>query len=195
MNRFSLSQTNNALPDSVCESGSAFYVNTDFRIVLRIFRLLQDPEVLDEDKHTIFLRLFFKKEIPDDPYAAFHWFANCGQDSGGSGDKDFDFEHDAMEIYGAFMQLYGIDLLTCGEMHWWKFNALLAGAFVCDTPLSNKIRLRHMDDSEAKRKNDLNNAKQRAKIGQSISRSDTMLEEEMRRRLKNGESIADLIGR
>ena len=194
MKQFSLSR-NTALPDSICENGSIFYINTDFRIILRILRLMQDPEVLNADKHRIFLRLFFREKPPNDPYKAFEWFFSCGNPADGSGDRDFDFEQDAQEIYSAFMQVYRIDLLDCPGIHWWKFNALLSGAFACDTALSNKIRLRHSDDSKSKRENDLNLAKQRVKIGANISRSDTMLEEDLRNRLMKGESIADLIRR
>lgn len=194
MKQFSLSSIN-TLPDSVLENGSVFSINTDFRIILRILRLLQDPEVLEADKHRIFLRLFFCENVPENPYAAFDWFVSCGVPSNGSGDHDFDFEQDASEIYSAFMQLYRIDLLDCPPMHWWKFNALLFGAFVCDTALSNKIHFRHMDDSPSKRKNDAARAKQRVKISSRISRSDFTMEEELRRRLMHGESIADMIGR
>ena len=195
MHKFSLSNTSKALPDSYIENGSAFPVNADFRIILRIFRLLHDPQVLDEDKHAIFLKLFFPGEIPPSPYAAFKWFANCGEETEGTGEKDFDFEQDAMEIFASFMQVYGIDLLECPGMHWWKFSALLSGAFVQNTALNNKISLRHIDDSEAKRKSDLHNAKQRAAICEKMSVSDRMLENEMKKRLMNGDSIADLLGR
>ena len=194
MKQFSLSSPR-ALPDSVVENGSAFPVNTDFRVILRILRLLQDTEVLDADKHRIFLRLFFPGAVPEQPYAAFSWFVACGIPEDGDGERDFDFEQDSPEIYSAFMQIYRIDLLDCPGMHWWKFNAMLGGAFVCNTALSNKIHLRHMDDTQAKRKNDAARAKRRAEIKNYISHGDSMLEDELRRRLMNGEPIADMIRR
>lgn len=191
MNRFSLSREN-ALPEACMAEGRAFSVYSDFRRILRILRLLNDPEVLDADKHTLFLKLFFKDEIPPEPYKAFAWFVNCGEEREG-GEKDFDFEQDAREIYAGFMQIYGIDLMET-EMHWWKFSMLLDGLFGGETALGSKVQLRHMDDSKAKRKTDLSRAKRNAAIGRSISRADAALENRLRERLQAGLPINDLLG-
>jgi len=193
MQKFSLSSKNKALPEAYTADGNAFPIYTDFRRILRILRLLGDSEVLDEDKHILFLTLFFKKEIPPDPQAAFEWFIHCGETRDGNGEKDFDFEQDAREIYAGFMQLYGIDLIEI-DMHWWRFSMLLDGLFAADTPLANKVRLRHMDDSKAKQKNSLAIAKRNAAIGRNLSRADTAIEQEIRNRLKAGKPIGDLIG-
>lgn len=193
MQKFSLSAKNNALPEAYTAGGSAFPIHTDFRRILRILRLLNDPEVLDSDKHEIMQRLFFKGAIPPDPQAALQWFINCGETREGGGDRDFDFEQDAREIYSAFMQIYSIDLLET-NMHFWRFSMLLDGLFSCDNALSNKIRLRHADDSAAKRKSDLSRAKRNAEIGISVTAADMMLEKQILQALQEGKPINNLLG-
>lgn len=193
MQKFSFSGKNRALPDAYTADGSAYPIYTDFRRILRILRLLNDPQVLDADKHSIMLSLFFRGEIPPDPQAALSWFVNCGQVREGSGDHDFDFEQDAAEIYSAFMQVYRIDLLQ-EDMHFWRFSMLLDGLFSCENALSNKVRLRHADDSTAKRKNDFNRAKRNVEIGRKISSGDAAVQEALLQRLQEGKPINDLLG-
>lgn len=193
MEKFSLSLKNKALPEAYISNGSAFPIYTDFRRILRILRLISDPQVLDSDKHSISMRLFFKSEIPPDGQSALQWFISCGEEREGGGDQDFDYEQDAREIYSAFMQVYSIDLLE-SDMHYWRFSMLLDGLFSCENALSNKVHLRHMDDSKAKRKNALSRAKRSVEIGRNISSGDAALESQISRRLQEGKPINDLLG-
>ncbi|MGU8046729.1 bacteriophage Gp15 family protein [Streptococcus suis] len=67
----------------------------------------------------------------------------------------YSIEHDAEYIYAAFMQVYRIDLIEVqGELHWKKFNALLAG-LPDNTKMSEIMRIRAWKpskyDSEAER--------------------------------------------
>lgn len=193
MKQFSLSLKNRALPEAYIADGNAFPIYTDFGRILRILRLLNDPEVLDADKTTVALELFFRAKLPPDPVSVLQWFINCGEERDGSGEKDFDFEQDAREIYSAFMQVYGIDLIDT-DMHYWRFSMLLDGLFSCDNALSNKVRLRHADDSKAKRSSDLERAKRNAAIGCTLSGADAALERQLQERIKAGKPVHDLIG-
>lgn len=193
MEKFSLSSKDKALPEAYTADGNAFSIYTDFRRILRILRLLDDPNVLDLDKHIGLVRLFFKGDIPPDPLDAFKWFVSCGIERESGGDKDFDYEQDAREIYSGFMQIYGIDL-TQTDMHFWKFSMLLDGLFATDNALSNKVHLRHLDDSKAKRENDLSRAKRNAAVGCNMSAADAALENLLRQRIQAGKPINDLLG-
>ncbi|HFI0790118.1 TPA: bacteriophage Gp15 family protein [Streptococcus suis] len=67
----------------------------------------------------------------------------------------YSIEHDAEYIYAAFMQVYKIDLIEVqGQLHWKKFNALLAG-LPDNTKMSEIMRIRAWKpskfDSEAER--------------------------------------------
>lgn len=193
MYSFSLSSKNRALPEVYQVDGSTFPIYTGFRRVLRILRLLDDPNVLDTDKHFVMMTLFFKDKIPPDPYEAFKWFVSCGIERESGGEKDFDYEQDAREIYAAFMQVYGIDLIET-DMHYWRFSMLLDGVFSTDNALSNKVHLRHMDDSKAKRDSAIARAKRNAAVSSTISGATANLENLIRERIQAGKPINDLLG-
>lgn len=195
MKSFSLSSLD-ALPEGVCEGGEEFAVNTDFRAILRIFRMLGDPEISERDKPWLLRRMFFAGKTPVQAERHFEWFVGCGREKGEGGSmRDFDYEQDAAEIYSAFRQVYGIDLMDAEKLHWWRFCPLLEGLFCCENALSGKVRLRHMDDGAAQRKADLTRQKRAVALKERISRSDAALEELVRERLMNGQPIGDLMGR
>lgn len=170
-------------------------IRTDFRVVLTVEAMLSDPEVRDGDKPLLLRRLFAPELTVEDALSAYGWFVRCGREPerGETTERDFDFSQDAGEIYASFLALYGMDLFAVEELHWWKFDALLSGAFSADTPLSRKVRLRHADDSDGMKKESLARAKEAVQITQSQSRSDQALDKELRRRLMAGEPIEDLI--
>ena len=55
-------------------------------------------------------------------------------------------------IYAAFLQQYGIDILTT-NMHWWKFKSLLDG-LTNETKFMQVVGYRLMDISKIKDKNE-----------------------------------------
>lgn len=191
MKSFSLSSLD-ALPESVEDCA----VNTDFRVILRIFRMLSDPEINDDDKPWLLRRMFFADKVPAQAEKRFEWFIGCGREKGEpSGERDFDYEQDAAEIYSAFRQVYGIDLMDIEKLHWWRFLPLLEGLFCCDNALSNKVRLRHADDDKNKQKASLERQKRAVRLRENISRTEAAFEEELRERLMKGLPINDLMGR
>lgn len=195
MKSFSLSSLD-ALPESVTERGNNYEVNSDFRVILRIFRMLGDPEINEEDKPWLLRRMFFPGKAPAQAENRFEWFVSCGREKGEpGGERDFDYEQDAAEVYSAFRQVYGIDLIDIEKLHWWRFLPLLEGLFCCPNALSNKIHLRHADDDKNKQKAALERQKRAVKLQIAISRSDMALEEAIRERLMKGEPIGDLLGR
>lgn len=192
MNKFSLS-SKKMLPETVEVDGSVFELRTDFKTILRCFKLLDDPEIVEEHKQAILLKMFFNGAYPANGIEIFLDFVRCGEpEKAGSDDKDFDFEQDAKEIYSGFMQLYGIDLLTA-NMHWYKFVALLGGVFSAGASLSNKIEIRHSKDSEGKRKANADRARQNAAIKETISADDERIQKEIIRRLNAGESLKGVV--
>lgn len=184
-----------ALPEHVEISGERYAVETDFRKILLVLKAVDDPNLEGFTKDEYLRRHFFKGAAPDGMAGAFAEFVNCGREEReSSGRRDFDFEQDAPEIYSAFMQIYGIDLFAVEQLHWWKFSALLDGVCVTDNALSNKIRLRHMDDSEGEKKAGAERAKRNAALKTEVSGSEKALQDELIERLKNGQDISDLLG-
>ena len=133
---FSLSRTKKkALPDTVEVDGSVYDIRPGFRNILKILRLQNDPDVLDGHKAELLCRWFFDGEAPEAWAEAFGHFVRAGDEPElPAGERDFDYEFDAPEIYASFRQLYGIDLMD-EDLHWWQFRALLGGCFLCSCAL------------------------------------------------------------
>lgn len=193
MQKFSLSSLD-GLPEAYVSGGREYPINTDFRVILRIFRMLADVEISPEDKPQLLRRMFYKQRFPIDADAGFSWFVGMGADkSEPGGEKDFDYEQDAKEIYSAFMAAYGIDLLEA-ELHWWKFSALLNGVFCGENALSSKIHLRHIDDPKSKRETAIKRSKRAAELSESVSKSDAAAADKMRERLMQWSQKSDHTG-
>ena len=191
---FSLSRAKKkALPDTVEADGSVFDIRPGFRNILKILRLQNDPDVLEGHKAALLCRWFFVSDVPENWAEAFGRFVRAGDEAEPtSGERDFDYEFDAPEIYSSFLQLYGIDLLDA-DLHWWRFRALLGGCFLCKCALSEKIRLRHLDTSRCDDKAAAQRAKDAVAIPDAIGLDERLLNEQVRERLLRGEAIDDLI--
>lgn len=191
---FSLSRTKKkSLPDTVEVDGSVYDIRPGFRNILKILRLQNDPDVLDGHKAELLRRWFFDGEAPEAWAEAFGYFVRAGDEPElPAGERDFDYEFDAPEIYASFRQLYGIDLMD-EDLHWWQFRALLGGCFLCRCALSEKIRLRHLDVSKCEDKAAAQRAKDAAAIPDAVGIDERLLTEQVRERLLRGESIEDLI--
>lgn len=184
-----------ALPDTVLVDGGAFSVNADFKTILKIFAILDDPEILDAHKGAQLVRLFFREEVPAHWEEAFGWFVRCGEEPRPEREEErgFDYDFDAPEIYASFLQLYGVDLLR-KNLHWWQFSALLAGCCLSRCPLSEKLRIRTLDVSKCADKAAAQRAKDSVQIPERIGAAERMTRERVLERLARGESVADLIG-
>lgn len=132
---------------------------TDFKQVLKFFRLLDDDELDEQEKFLWMCKIFFNA-VPSDAQAAVNAVAAfiAGSDgvdgeSGGSSKKVFCYNQDAGRLFAAFMQAYRIDLRT-EKMHWWAFLELF-NALPDNTRLMQVIELRgrksdKTDSKEAK---------------------------------------------
>lgn len=99
--------------------GSVYDIRPGFRNILKILRLQNDPDVLDGHKAELLRRWFFDGEAPEAWAEAFGHFVRAGDEPElPAGERDFDYEFDAPEIYASFRQLYGIDLMD-EDLHWW----------------------------------------------------------------------------
>ena len=116
----------NPIIDPLPEEWEGVKIKTDFKNVLRFFKLLDDDRFTEFEKNTMVQQLFFAEPVKD-LNGFFSWYLSCGEDSsGGSGKRVIDFNIDAGKIYSAFRQVYGVDLRT-EPMHWFTFKALFDG--------------------------------------------------------------------
>ena len=149
------------LPSSVKINGTEYDINSDFRTSVLFSLLMEDDSLNEEEKVLQALNLYYPV-VPDNLEEAIEqikWFYSCGKLNNPIGNKKarasskkvFDFEVDANYIYSAFMSQYNIDLQDIGQLHWWKFKALLEGLKE-DNKLSKIIEYRSMDLSKIKDK-------------------------------------------
>jgi hypothetical protein len=124
--------SNNILLDQLPRAFEGVPINTSFRAVLKLYRI-QEEDCSDEERALKIARLFFDKNIPDDPrvWDFLMYFVTRGEEEkADTGERLFDFEIDAGRIYAAFLQSYNIDLVK-QDLHWWifldLFRALPAG--------------------------------------------------------------------
>lgn len=149
------------LPSSVKIDGTEYEINSDFRTSVLFSLLMEDDSLNEEEKVLQALNLYYPV-VPDNSEEAIEqikWFYSCGKldnpignrKARASSKKVFDFEVDANYIYSAFMSQYRIDLQDIGQLHWWKFKALLEGLKE-DNKLSKIIEYRSVDLSKIKDK-------------------------------------------
>lgn len=151
------------LPCTVEISDVKYPIFTDFRDWLNFFELLEDKELAEQQRFEIAMQWYTDK-IPvnsEEAFSALHRFALCedmpkagkkrkSEEDDGTRAPAFSWLYDAPFIIGAFMQVYGIDLLST-DMHWYKFIALFQ-ALPDDVPLKQRIALRQTNIAEIKDK-------------------------------------------
>jgi len=122
---------NGGLPHEI--EGTA--INPDFRNMLRVETIANDPALSPAEKLTQMLEQLYPK-LPDDLEKAFEglvWFfhrgnAPCEDNLPAKRQrKGYDFTQDASLIFSAFFATYGINLASVEHLHWWEFLALFEG--------------------------------------------------------------------
>lgn len=115
------------LPATIEVNGSSFYIQTDFRYLIRFIELLETKSKL------IDFLFMFPYEKPADlqagVYAIIKWMnpkEEIPRLEDSASLKILDYKVDADYIYSAFLEQYGIDLMDLSvKLHWYKFQALL----------------------------------------------------------------------
>ena len=105
-------------------------------------------------------------------------------------DPIMDYEVDAEAIYAGFRQQYGIDLLRA-NLHWYEFRALLSG--LSEYTVAAKIRQIAPDDVDKKHRAAFIRVRDALAITPRVSKAEQLLQEELDRRLANGEDPSEII--
>lgn len=156
------------LPQSVMYEDKAYPIITDFREWVRFIDAAKSDELSGPEKVRYFLQ-WYTEGIPDDKAEAINLLRNflIMSDVPQVGKKltpqqqakqdkkppTLDYEYDAPCIIAAFQESYGINLLTCGYMHWWEFRFLLDNVNK-DTELAFRRSYRAMETKDIKDKNE-----------------------------------------
>lgn len=117
-------------PDFLEIDNKKYYIDTDFRIWIKFFKILIQNN--NEDEKTANL-IFFIQEMGL-PFSKNTLNAILNFFKGGEIDRHtirtkeciYDFETDSSLIFSAFLTQYNKDLTT-EKIHWWKFKSLFSG--------------------------------------------------------------------
>lgn len=158
--------------------GNLYKIRTDFRAVLKA---MHDVKEAKEPLARLLAVLQLYREIPEDKEAAVRAVADFITGSSpkqreGSKEKKptFSYEEDAPYIVSDFLRDYGIDLTSCGYLHWWKFQILLDG-LSDDSSVKTRIGYRSIDTGKIKNREERNRIR---KIQRSIALKDTEVDDE-----------------
>lgn len=134
-------------PETVLIKGTEYEINSDFRTSVLFELLIQDEDVSKVDKVVKAIELYFPVipgEEVQDIFNAIMWFYCCGrtdkeqklmrekseeseENEQEKVERVYSFDYDDEYIYSAFLQQYGINLVTIKHLHWWEFRAMFKG--------------------------------------------------------------------
>ena len=113
------------LPDAVTVDGVSYKIRTDFRVILEIFIMLDDPDLTDADRTEALLRMFYL-ERPENTEAAVEAFANFANPRRGSSKHDarlICWEQDFPLMVAPVNHILGCECRALPELHWQSFLA------------------------------------------------------------------------
>ena len=111
------------LSDFVAVSGTTYRIRSDFRVILEIFVMLQDPELDDGDRAEALMRMFYV-DRPEDVKAAIEAFASFVDPRPRSDRKRpglVDWEADFDLIAAAVNHVLGTECRALPHLHWRTF--------------------------------------------------------------------------
>ena len=190
-------------PETVEVGGKEYGIVTDFREWIKFMELLRSIEQFTPRILNMILE-WYVDDRPEDVVASVTALQKflCAEEinqegkersaedwedgteaEAGSPAEAFSFRQDAICIYSAFIEVYGIDIETIPYMHWWKFLVLFWG-LPADTEIKERIHYRTVDLSTVKNKEERERIK---KIRKKIAIKDP-------RRKLNDYQIGDVFG-
>ena len=113
------------LPKSVEVGENTYQIRTDFRVILEIFVMLDDPDLTDADKTEALLRMFYA-ERPSEPEAALQAFTDFVDPRHGSQGKKssgrlIDWQQDFDLMVAPINHILGFECRAVDYLHWRTF--------------------------------------------------------------------------
>lgn len=145
-----------SLKNSVTVDGENYLVNTDFKVWLKFYEIINRGELDFKSALDGIILCYKGGKLPPSFFKAFdalfEFFSGKGdkQKTGTKGKKVFDFSEDAELIFASFLSDYGIDL-TKEAMHWHKFLALMKGLSP-ESAFMKAVAIRSINPAEIKDK-------------------------------------------
>lgn len=115
---------------SLCVGGKEYPIRSDFRDILNILIAMNDPELDNQAKMIVILKILYPgwKEIPPDDIeealTKANQFIDCGfKDDGRGTPKVIDWQEDANIIIPAVNSVAHKEVRAEKYLHWWTFMA------------------------------------------------------------------------
>lgn len=147
-----------ALPEILTINGTDYPIRADYRNILQIFEVFNDPELLPEEKWIVTMYLMFPHfSSPDDVEAALadgfdgeeairqiNWFISAGKRKDSRKEKPvYSWVYDEQIIFSAVNSVCGHEVRGPQYMHWWTFlsyfNEIGEGTFSFIVGIRQKI--------------------------------------------------------
>ena len=116
-----------SLPTTVTVSGIEYPVRTDYRVILEILVMLDDPDLSDGDKTEALLRMFYVNQSPD-PMAAVEAFrrfvdprSQRKAQRSGSSSHIIDWSQDFDLMVAPINHILGCEVRALDHLHWHTF--------------------------------------------------------------------------
>lgn len=115
---------NYSLPKSVFINGEEFKIRYDFKAILDILAMLNDPELSSAEKGSALITIFYTEPEKITDYSeaikkCFE-FIDCGTEDRGKSPKLVDWEQDFQYIVAPVNRVLGMEIRE-SDVHWWTF--------------------------------------------------------------------------
>lgn len=125
-----------ALPETLTVGGEDYTIRTDYRNVLQVFEVFQDPELEQTEKWIVAIYLMFEDfSCADDVFQAaqdgfnleeamnqISWFISAGQPEKQVLEKPtYNWKQDEQIIFSAVNKVAGKETRELEYLHWWTF--------------------------------------------------------------------------
>ena len=140
-------------PECAEVKGIKYKINTDYRVALQCFEVIDDSSISDEERALAVVYLLFG-DVPTENVEDFLRIAGtylrCGEPetTPTTAERDIDFTADEKYIIASFMSDYQIDLPST-DMHFWQYIQLIQG--LTEKSVMSRVReIRNYDLAELK---------------------------------------------
>lgn len=115
------------LPKETVIAGKSVPFKSDFRDILYLFQIFNDPDLLEHERILLAMENFYETDdyLADAEQAAsdMMWFIRCGSEEPQSSSKNqlYDWDQDYEIIVSPINRIVGQDVRGLEYYHWWSF--------------------------------------------------------------------------
>lgn len=136
------------LPETAVLGEVKYSLRTDFRNILQIFSVLEDPDLPEALRWRIAVGLFYEEKVPRQHLEAameyLAYFLRGGAQEAAPGPRLLSWEQDADAIIAGVNRAAGQEIRSLKHVHWWTFlswfHAIEGGQLSTIVGIRDKLR-------------------------------------------------------